>query len=148
MSNQGIQCSFKGCSHHWKIHKMWQVCPKYVLPSFNFKTFQWTSWTLSHFSHCLHIIPLSLVAYPFLWMHLVWQYFFPTSSITWTETWFCAHMEKLVLLSHKIIFTCTNGNTSWNLLNLSALLWLTNTSIFPHTSDTDYFLKVNRLSYF
>lgn len=148
MSSQGIQCPFKGCSHHWKIHKMWQVCLKYVLSSFHSKTFQWTRWSLSHFSHCLHIIPLSFLIYPLLWMLLDLPYFFQPSSVTWTETCFHAHMEKLSLLSRKITFICSNGNMSWNLLNLSAFLWLTNISTFQHTSVSDYFLKVNRLSYF
>lgn len=102
----------------------------------------------SIFSHSLHIIPLSLLIYPFLWMQLVLQYFFQPSSITRVETCNHTHMEKLLVLFRKITFIRANGSTLWNLLNLSAFLWLTNTSIFQHTSISNYFLKVNRLSYF
>lgn len=46
------------------------VSPKYVLSSFSLKTLQWSSWTLIWFSHCLYIICLSFLIYPFLCMHL------------------------------------------------------------------------------
>lgn len=127
-------------------------CGKFVLSMFYhlliLRLYSEPADICSIFSHSLHIIPLSLLIYPFLWMHLVFQYFFQPSSIIWVETCSHAHTEKLLLLSRKTTFICANGSTLWNLLNLSAFLRLTNTSIFQHISVSDYFLKVNRLSYF